>query len=85
MQNFRTWLITQHRRSDPIGDLARDLAYDLADTARDDDEPRPPARFTPDLGRAYLQRRRVSSGALRAFDAAVTEWSGTIRARMTRI
>jgi hypothetical protein len=75
MQNFRTWLITQHKRKDAIGDLARDFAADLSDQSPDPDEPRPPARLTPVSARAYLQRRHVPLGALRTLDAAVTEWS----------
>lgn len=74
---FHAWLMEQHNRADPVGDLARD--------ARDDRDWPARARVREDFHR-YLVLFPASGDALRAFDRAWTECerSGQTPAR-TRI
>lgn len=61
MKRFYTWLKTQARRDDAIGDLARDARRDSGFPRRGD-------------AMGYLMQRGACSGALDAYRAAREEW-----------
>ncbi len=74
---FWDWLMAQRKRSDPIGDLARDAYMDV----RDGDDSQPPrhcrtVRGTKSRWLSYLRQQGACEGALRAAERAIGEWAG---------
>jgi hypothetical protein len=64
---FLTWLLDQCDRSGPIGDLARDAAWDHAAGDLTEDA-------TPATVRDRLEAESAIPEAYRALDVAATEW-----------
>ena len=72
---FAHWLHKQVKRNDPIGDLARDAAQDRTfpvDTSSG-----------PKL-RSYMRSCRACDEAIEALEAALSEWRGAKKRRVTR-
>ena len=71
-RSFKMWLFGQHKRSDAVGDLARDFRADYR--AHYPDEPSLPRRFTYRTALDYLEARNACNGAIRTLDTAHREW-----------
>ena len=67
---FKEWLLSERRSNTPIGDLARDLAWDLARP----DSHRLPRVFTGPSFKRYLADRGACDGALEAAAEAYRLW-----------
>ena len=64
--SFKTWLLNQQHRDDPVGDLARDAA-------RDKRFPRRDAKFRTLV--RHLEEQWAIPGALEALHRAWEEWA----------
>lgn len=70
--SFKRWLLSQHKRNDPVGQLANEFRADYG--AHYSDEPPLPLRFTYRTALDYLRSRNACQGALDALEIAYSEW-----------
>jgi 2'-5' RNA ligase len=78
VSDFRSWLLAQSGRDDPVGDLANDLRRDIrAHRARWQPLPEP---FSPHALRQYLRAKGACPEALAALKQASWEYERERRA-----
>lgn len=70
--SFKSWLLHQHKRNDPVGDSAREFRADYR-THSPADRPLPKP-FTYKSALAYLEAVNASDGFIRSFEMAHDEW-----------